>query len=186
MNYKPSMRLESARLTLVPLQFPDANDFFQAVKESLTELSPYHAWAVPQYMLREAQAHVQDAIVTDRDKKGTCYAVRGRAGRFFGEATLYPLPDAFGNTVPAFTVTHWIRSSEVANDYAVEALQTLTNHAFKNLGAKRVDSRIISTHTAAAKTLAAAGFQLEATLKNTHKLVAEDKLADTLIYTRLA
>ncbi len=180
------MRIESARLTLVPLQFPDANDYFQAVKESLNDLSPYHPWAVPQYMMREAQAHIQEAIVTDRDKKGTFYAVRGRAGRFFGEITLVPVPDAFGNAVPAFTLTHWVRSSEAANDYAVEALQTMANHVFKTLGGKRLDSHLISIHTGAAKSLAAAGFQLEATLRNTHKLVAEDKLADTLVYTRLA
>lgn len=181
------MRLESARLTLVPLQFPDANDLFQAVKESLADLTPYHAWATPQYMLREAQAQIQDAIVSERDKRGSHFAIRGKAGRFFGAAMLLPVPDAFGNTVPAFTIAHhWVRSSEASNDYAVEALQTLANHAVQKLGAKRVDSRIVSTHTSAAKSLAAAGFQLEATLKNTYKLMAEDKLADTLVYTRLA
>lgn len=180
------MRIESSRLTLVPFQFTDSNDLAQAVKESLADLTPYHPWATPQYMLREAQAHIQEAIVNDRDKKGTCYAVRGRAGRFFGEATLHPVPDIFGNTIPAFSITHWVRSTEAANDYGVEALQTLAAHAMQKLGAKRLESRIPGTHTAAAKTLAAAGFQLEATHKNTLKLVAEDKLADTLVYVRLA
>lgn len=179
------MRLETARLALISIQFTDSNDLFQAVKESLADLGKVHAWAHATYTLRDTQTHVQDGIARERENKGSTFMVRGRAGRLFGEIALIPVADPFGQPPHEFHISSWIRSSEGANDYAPEALQAVATHAFGTLKAKRLSSAVSSLDTSTIKALEKAGFQKEAVLKQTRRL-PDETFADTVIYTRLA
>lgn len=175
-------RLETSRLILIPLQFTDSNDINQAVRESLPQLSPWHAWAIDTYTLRNTQEHVQQAVSAHREGTGVTYIFRGKSGRFMGEVTLNEVPDSMGRSVPAFQLGFWVRSSEQGNGYQAEALKAVTQHAFDILHARRVEVRLHSGNTHAAQAVANAGFAVEATLHHTQR-GDNDTVADTLVYS---
>jgi RimJ/RimL family protein N-acetyltransferase len=179
------MRLETARLALISIQFTDSNDLFQAVKESLADLNRFHAWATATYTLRDTQNHVQESIAGSREGRGETLIVRSRAGRLFGEVALTPVADPFGQPPHAYKLTFWIRSSELPQDFAPEALQGVATHVFATLKGKRLSAEVSSLDAGAAKALEKAGFQKEAVLKQTRRL-PDDTFADTVIYTRLS
>lgn len=176
------MRLETSRLILIPLQFTDANDINQAVRESLVDLMPWHGWASETYTLRNTQEHVQKAVLDHRENRGITYIFRGKAGRFMGEVSITEMPDHRGQSIPAYQLTFWIRTSERDNGYQAEALKAVAQHVLDTRKARRVTIHLHSSHSHAAKAVTEAGFTLEATLRNTQR-VDDETLADTSIYS---
>ncbi|MCP5405634.1 MAG: GNAT family N-acetyltransferase [Pseudomonadaceae bacterium] len=180
-----TMRLESSHLTLIPLQFTDANDLNAAVRESLATLAPWHAWATDTYTLRNTQEHVQQAVTTQRDGTAVTYIVRGKAGRLMGEVTLTPVADTLGHVGHAHRLSFWLRQSELGKGYEVEALKAVIQHALSKLGSKRVDLHLSSRDSERMSIAQEAGLAPEATLKNTQRM-PDGSLADTMVFVKLA
>ena len=160
-----SSRLESARLVLTPLQFTDANDLHQAVRESLADLKEQFIWAEEPFTIRNAQTIVQESIANQRDGKLISYGIRSKTGRFMGTLTLKEAPDMLGRKVPMHHVEIWIRSPDKAQGYTSEALQVATDAALKSGESRRLFT-MLKAGDATAAAYQQAGYQQEATLKN--------------------
>lgn len=160
------MRLEASQVVLVPLQFTDANDFHQAVRESITELKEQFKWAEDPYTLRHAQAIVQESIAHQRDGMSTTFGIRTKTGKFLGALTLRDVPDLVGRKVPMYQVEVWVRTADAGQGYRAQALQLATDHALRDMGARRVFAAVSSADTATLDAYRQAGYVAEGTCKN--------------------
>jgi RimJ/RimL family protein N-acetyltransferase len=161
-----STRLESAHLVLTPLQFTDANDLHQAVRESLADLKDQFIWAEDPFTIRNAQAMVQESIASQREGKLIAYGIRNKTGRFLGTLTFKETPDMLGRKVPMHQVEIWIRTPDKGQNHGAEALVLASESLLKNGESKRVFAYLSTTDTSTATIYQQAGFQNEATLKN--------------------
>ncbi|MFZ2587316.1 MAG: GNAT family protein [Alphaproteobacteria bacterium] len=160
------MRLESAHLVLTPIQFTDANDIHQAIRESITDLKTQFVWAEEPYTLRHAQTLVQESVANQREGKALTFGIRSKTGRMLGALSVHEVPDMLGKKVPMHKIEVWIRQSDQNQGFWAEALQVATDAIIKSLGSRRVFAHVLSPEVA--KIYQNAGYQLEATLTNAH------------------
>ena len=177
------MRLESARLVLTPLQFTDANDLHQAVRESLADLKDKFVWAEDPFTVRHAQTIVQEAIANQREGKLIIYGIRSKTGRFMGTLGFKETPDMLGRKVPMHQAEIWIRSTDKGQGFQAEALQIGTDNALKAEGSRRVFSYLNVTDTSTATAYQNAGFAQEATFKNAC-LLADATVGNVVIWAK--
>ena len=173
---------ETERLTIRGPMPGDGKELHTAVLESLDELRPWMPWAMN--MLSE---------------KG--YEVRVREGRlkFLAREDLWLMLMLKGTkiiiggsglhridwNVPRFEIGYWVRTSYGGQGYISEAVVGITDFAFEQLGAKRVEIRCDAKNERSATIPRRLGFSYEGTLCNEDRHHETKKLRDTLIFAKV-
>jgi RimJ/RimL family protein N-acetyltransferase len=119
-----------------PVRDTDIDAVFEAVRESIGEISPWLAWCHPKYSREESQAWVTSRA--DAWAKGVEYTfaiVDAGDSRFFGVCSLnqiHPL-HRFAN------LGYWVRTSAAGRGVASAATLLVARFGFAELGLVRVE-----------------------------------------------
>ena len=88
-------------------------------------------------------------------------------------------------SIPKFEIGYWCRAGFQGCGYVTEAVQAVTEAAFRILKANRVEIRCDARNLRSRRVAERAGYHLDARLKN--DVVARDgDLRTTLIFSRLS
>jgi ribosomal-protein-serine acetyltransferase len=87
--------------------------------------------------------------------------------------------------VPKFEIGYWVRTSYARKGYISEAVAGISDFAFKQLGAKRVEIRCDKLNERSAAIPRRLGFNHEGTLLNDDRDHETNKLRDTLIFAKV-
>lgn len=172
---------DTERLTIRGPMPGDAASLREAVLESQNELIPWMPWAM--------------AIPTEEE-----YEIRIRQGRlkFLAREDLWLLLFLRGTNVcvgssglhridwavPKFEIGYWVRTSYSGQGYITEAVNGITDFAFKTLGARRMEIRCDAKNVRSAAVARRTGYVLEGTLYQD----ARDhfgNLRDTHVFARI-
>jgi ribosomal-protein-serine acetyltransferase len=159
----------------------DGKTLHQAVLESQNELRAWMPWAVD----------IMDELAYEK-------LVREGHLKFLSREDLWMLfflkdTDTLVGTgglhrmnweVPRFEIGYWVRTSFGRQGYITEAVNGITDFAFKTLGAKRVEIRCDKLNERSAAVARRAGFDLEATLHNDGRHHITSALRDTLVFAK--
>ncbi len=173
---------ETQRLVLRPPSPADAAAIQEAVEESFPELHPWMPWAAKMQSLEETRAYLERAQANF--ESGEDFAVTAFL-RDTGDFVLGTGLHVRNWAVPKIEIGYWCRTSRQHHGYTTEAVVALSQTAFLEMGAIRLEIHCDSRNLPSHKVAERAGFRLEAVLRSDDR-ANDGSLRDTVIYALLA
>jgi RimJ/RimL family protein N-acetyltransferase len=173
---------DTERLTIRAPRVEDAQEVADAVTESLTELRPWMPWAVEPPTaefeigrLRHGMAKwlTREDLLLHVMLKGTSTFVMGSG--------LHRIDWHSGK----FEIGYWVRTKFMGQGFVTEAVNGITDFAFKQLHANRVEIRCDADNLRSAAVAKRCGFLLEGILRH-DSLSVSGELRSTMIFSKLS
>ena len=182
--YPVPTSFETQRLLLRPFRVEDAPELHAALAESIDELRQFLwflPWVAEAQTLQSAEARCRRAAANFLLRADLPYlAFSKHSGRLVASAGLHRTDWE----LPRTEVGYWVRSSEVGNGYASEAVLALTGWALDVLGAKRVELVTDEMNHGSRGVASRCGFLLEGVLRNVMR-APDGSLRSSCIYAKL-
>jgi len=145
----------------------DVPSLFNAVHESMTQLSAWMVWAHPKYSMEDTQAFVSKC--GPGWEKGEQYSfamVDLQEGRLLGSAGLSAINRAHGFA----NLGYWVRTRNTRNGVATSATRMVARFSFESLGLNRVELLVPTANVASQRVAEKAGAKREGILRKRLRL----------------
>jgi ribosomal-protein-serine acetyltransferase len=173
--------IESKRVILKAPSLEYALDLHQAIQESIEDLRIWLKWAQHVPNLGECRENISRAIEAIKDKRELQFYIFTKENdTLIGCCGLHRIDW----TVPKFEIGYWLRTSYRRQGYASEVAKALTQFAFNNLGANRVEIRCDEKNVRSKLVAENLGFVLEGILRN-ESLTPDGHLRSTMVFSRV-
>jgi len=150
---------------------------FEAVTESIDELSKYETWCHPGYTLEEAAKYVhywRDAWANNR---AFYFAVEeNKTGKYIGSCGLSDYLAEHRRAGLGF----WIRTGRTGQGFATEAARLVGKFGFEDLGLQRIELETAVDNTASRRVVEKLGCKYEGLLHR--RLLLPSGPTDTAMY----
>jgi RimJ/RimL family protein N-acetyltransferase len=159
----------------------DGKTVYKAIQASLNELKPWMPWAHSNQTEEDVETNIRDSIakfITREDLR--LHLLDKVTGEFIGSSGLHRI----NWDIPKFEIGYWIDTRHSGRGYITESTEAITNFAFNELRAKRVEIRCDSTNTRSRAIPEKLGFTLEGILKNDSLSVESKELRDTCVFAK--
>nr|WP_263327572.1 GNAT family N-acetyltransferase [Neobacillus sp. Marseille-Q6967] len=167
---------------LIRMPMPgDGKAVYQAVQASLYELKQWMPWAHREQTEQDMEANIRDAhakFLTREDLR--LHLFNKETEEFIGSSGLHRI----NWDVPKFEIGYWIDTRHSGKGYITEATERITQFAFDELNAKRIEIRCDSNNTRSSAIPERLGFTLEGILKNDGISADSKELRDTCIFAK--
>jgi RimJ/RimL family protein N-acetyltransferase len=173
--------LESERLTLRMPRPEDAPAVLEALRESWAALHAWMDWAREVPTLAQQTAHLEASRQRfEALEDFPLFAFLRESGEFVGGTGLHRADWS----VPRFEIGYWIRTRRQRRGLATEAVRAVSEAAFAQLGARRLEIRCHDRNEPSWRVAERAGFALEGLLRRERRHV-DGTLRDTRLYARV-
>lgn len=167
---------------LIRMPMPgDGKAVYKAIQASLNELKPWMPFAHIEQSEEDIEANIREAhakFLTREDLR--LHIFDRETGEFLASSGLHRI----NWDVPKFEIGYWIDTRFSGNGYITEAAEAITQFAFNELNAKRVEIRCDSKNIRSRAIPERLGYTLEGILKN-DAISADGKgLRDTCIFAK--
>jgi ribosomal-protein-serine acetyltransferase len=173
------------RLILRPPQIGDGVVVNEAILESFEVLNEFMPWAKEKPSVEESEEFARQAaanwILKNNDEPYLPLFIFDKKTNQFIGGTGYHHYDW---DIPSIETGYWIRNSYAGKGFMTEALNAITQYAFKQLGMKRLTITCDIDNVRSKKIPECLGFILEGTLKGNRRKQLTNEISDTLIYSR--
>lgn len=163
-------------ITIRPYRTEDANDLYEAARESVNELLPWMPWCYPGYSRSEAEdwASSRERLFSEGSEYD--FAILDSTGRFLGGCGLNQI-----NRVHLFAnLGYWVRTSATGHGSAGAAVQKLAAFAFADTQLIRLEIICAIENTRSQRAAAKAGAIREGVLRN--RLLLHGQSHDAVMY----
>jgi len=175
---KKEIQLIDGRIIVQPYHPDDADRLYEAVCESITELSPWMPWCHQDYSIKESRQWLDSCNETWEKGSEYEFAITdSRDGVFLGGAGLNRIDIA--NRIA--NLGYWIRSSRAGHGVATAAVQLLVRFAFGELKLNRLEIIAATGNKASLRVAEKLGATREGILRN--RLVIRDRVLDAVIFS---
>lgn len=179
------MPITTPRLLLRPPQIGDGIKLNEAILESFETLRYFMDWAKAKPSVEESEEYVRQSVANWILKKCEepwlpLYIFEKKTGNFIGAT-------GFHHTVweiPTIETGYWIRNSYAGQGLMTEAMNAITQYAFKQLKVRRIAITCSPDNIRSKKIPERLGYQLEGILKANRIKPVTGEVADTLVYAR--
>jgi RimJ/RimL family protein N-acetyltransferase len=173
---------DTDRLTIHAPRYEDAQEIVEAVNESLAELRAWMPWAAQPTTLEFQQARLRRVMANwlTREDLGLQLCLKG-TNTMVGGSGLHRMNWDSGN----FEIGYWCRTKFIGQGYITEAVNGITEFAFKYLKANRVAIFCDTDNTRSAAVAKRCGFLLEGILRN-DSLNVNGELRSTLVFSKIS
>jgi ribosomal-protein-serine acetyltransferase len=171
------MRTDSG-LLVRPFTHDDAESFYQAVKESVIELSYWMPWCNPHYSLQDAVAWISYCEQAWEQKTEFPLGVfEISSGRLVGGTGINHINRAYriGN------VGYWVATPFTGRGFARKAAWMAASIGFDDLGFTRLEIAVLTHNKSSQKVAEALGAFRESISRN--RLYFEGKPHDAILYS---
>jgi RimJ/RimL family protein N-acetyltransferase len=173
---------ETERLVLRPPSPGCAETIQRAIEETFEDLQRWMPWASQLQSLEETRDFL--SVAERRFFEGEDFAVSAflkQTGEFVLSTGLHPR----NWSVPKFEIGYWCRATMQRRGLTTEAVKALTDIAFNEMTANRVQIRCDARNILSRRVAERAGYRLEAQLRSDDR-ANDGSLRDTAIYVLLA
>jgi ribosomal-protein-serine acetyltransferase len=179
------MPISTPRLVLRPFREGDGVIINEAIIESFDVLHRYMDWAVSKPSVEESEQYAREAaanwILKKCDEPWLPMCIIDKFTNQLIGATGFHSMDEFASSV---STGYWIRASRSNEGFITEAVNALTQYAFKQLGVKRIAITCDRDNIRSKRVPERLGYILEDTLTNHRKKPVTGEESDTLVYAR--
>jgi RimJ/RimL family protein N-acetyltransferase len=181
------MPIMTNRLLLRPprLFTQDAQNYFDAVTESLSELNLWLSWPKHLTSIDHAIKFIQECtnswITKNNNDIGLqLFIIDQKLKKLLGGITIWNIIWE----IPKFEFGFWLRTSETQKGYMSEAINALTQYCFLELGIKQIEIYCEIKNHVAQLVPKKLNFKLEKILKNDCIAVADGQITDRILFSR--
>jgi RimJ/RimL family protein N-acetyltransferase len=170
--------LVDGKVSLRPYRPEDAADLYEAVRESLPELSAWMAWAHRDYSIKESRAWIKPK--PEQWKRGLEYdfAIWDAAeGTYMGGCGLNRIDDV--NRMA--NLGYWVRSGRTGHGAATAATLLLARWGFEKLGLQRIEIMAAIDNIPSRRVAEKVGARVEGFLRN--RLTLNGRLHDAVMHS---
>lgn len=153
-----------------------------AMRASVMELKAWMPWAQKEQTDEETEAIIREAyakFLTREDLR--LHIFKKDTGEFIASSGLHRI----NWDLPKFEIGYWIDTRYSGKGYITEAVTAITNFAFYELKAKRVEIRCDTANTKSRAIPEKLGYSLEGILKNEGISADGSSLRDTCVYAKI-
>ncbi|KMJ57195.1 acetyltransferase [Bacillus sp. LL01] len=185
-NPKPILKDFPSEFTtdrlLIRMPLPgDGPVVHEAIIHSLSELKPWMIFAQQDQTVEDVEANIRESHSEFLQRKDLRLLVfLKETGEFVASSGLHRIDWS----IPKFEVGYWIDSRFSGKGYITEAVEGITQFAFEQLKAKRVEIRCDSNNVKSRAVAERAGYTLEGILKNSEREV-NGNLRDTCVFAKV-
>src|SRR5438105_11683944 len=131
-----NVELSDETISIRPYREEDADALYEAVHESIAEVSPWLPWCHENYSIEESREFVSTRGKSAADGEWYSFAVfEKESGKFLGGVGLN-----FINRVHLLAnLGYWVRSSSVGRGVATAATRLAARFGFEELGLHRIE-----------------------------------------------
>ena len=172
------IELTDGFITLRPYQMSDISSLYEAVRESIPEVSLWMGWCHPGYSIEESKTWV--AGQPERWDEGTSYdfaITEATGGQYCGGCGLNHLRYDIGLA----NLGYWVRTSRTRKGIATAATLLLTRFAFNELKLNRIEIIAAVGNIASLRVAEKAGATREGVLRN--RLMINGKPSDAVMFS---
>lgn len=176
-------QFESKRLLIRMPSLSDVSDVNNGIAQTLPSLREWMPWAYEPQTLANTEKRMRQAIadfITKTDLR--LHLFDKQTGEFIGSSGMHRIDWS----VPKFEIGYWLVDGYEGKGYMTEAVARITEFAFEELGARRVDIRCDERNKKSRAVAERAGFELEAVLKNDSRSADGSELRNTVIYAKIS
>ncbi len=173
-----NLKLISGSVLLRPCRPSDAVQIYEAVRESISELSLWMPWCHVDYSLEEAKSWVKSRPKAWRN--GLEYEfviIDSNDGSYLGNCGL----SRNSSEHPFANLGYWIRTSRTNQGIATKAVLSLARFGISDLELERVEITVAPGNKASQRVAEKVGAIREGVLRN--RLVIRDGVCDALIFS---
>lgn len=175
---RKKLELTDGKVILRPHRMSDASESYKAVRESLTELSPWLPFAHKDYSIRENRDWIKKR--PGEWKKGTSYdflIFDVKDGTLLGGCGLNGIHkiERYAN------LGYWVRTSRMGQGVAPAAALLLAKWGFAALNLKRIEIAVATGNERSLRATEKTGATREGVLRN--RLTIRDKVYDAVMHS---
>ncbi|WP_188456279.1 GNAT family N-acetyltransferase [Virgibacillus oceani] len=171
---------ETERLLIRCPKPGDGQVVYEAINASIEELKPWLPFAQSKQSEDDAEINIREAHIKFLAREDLRLLLfHKETGKLIGSSGLHRIDW----DVPKFEIGYWIDSRFSGKGFISEAVEGITNFAFNELNAKRVEIRCDAKNTKSRAIPERLKFDLEGVLRNEDCSVDGKELRDTCIYT---
>ena len=173
---------ETERLIIRAPRVEDAPEIVEAVSETLPELRPWMPWAKEPVTLDFQTARIRQVMAQwiTRQELGLHAYLKGTSTLVLSSG-LHRIDWQAGK----FEIGYWVRTKFMGQGFVTEAVNGITDFAFKQLHANRVEIRCDAENIRSAAVAKRCGFLLEGILRH-DSLDPSGQLRSTMIFSKLS
>lgn len=175
-------QLETERLLIRAPQTTDAKCVWQAIHESQEALQQWMPWAQKLPKLAETEENIRQSVadyITRKDLRLLLFLKE--TGEFVGSSGLHRI----NWTIPKFEIGYWLTIKMEGKGYMTEAVEAITEMAFEQLGARRVEIRCDEENVKSRLIPERLDYSLEAILHHDQLSMDGKDLRNTCIYAKI-
>ncbi len=178
------MPITTPRLIIQPPQLNDAQAVHTAILESFEELHKFMPWAQEKQTIEATEEFIRTAVanwILQRNEEPylPLFIFDNITKEFIGATGLHH----FDWQVPCLEVGYWIRTSRAGKGLMTEAINALTQYAFKELQVKRIAITCDTQNTKSKNIPERLGYTLEGELKF-NRITNNNKISNTYVFAR--
>lgn len=171
-----SVQLVDEELHLRPFRFTDSPQLYQAIHESLQDLTPWMSWATRNYTEMSAREYITIARARWDDHTFYAFAIT-RGDQILGACTLSSIHSIYHFC----NLGYWVRTSCRGQGIAGRAARLTARFAFEELGLIRVEIVIALDNQASIRVAEKIGAHYEGTLLN--RMLVGESVYDAHMYS---
>ena len=162
---------------LRPYAPDDAEALWEAVRESVAEVSPWLPWCHAEYSRAEAVEWIRTRAPLAAEKSEYGLAIVGGDGRFLGGCGINQInrTHRFGN------LGYWVRTSATGRGVATEAVRQAAAFAFRTTDLVRLEILCAVGNSRSQRVAERAGALREGVLRR--RLLLRGELVDAVLYS---
>lgn len=175
-------QIETERLIIRAPRTTDALDVWTAIHESHHALKKWMPWAQQLPQLEDTEDNIRQAVadyITRKDLRLLLFSKE--TGEFIGSSGLHRI----NWSIPKFEIGYWLTSKMEGKGYMTEAVEAITEMAFEQLGARRVEIRCDEENVKSRLIPERLNYQLEAVLHHDQLSSDGKDLRNTCIYAKI-
>ncbi len=174
----PSTTLTDGELVLRPLERSDRDAMYEAVRESLTEVSPWLPWCHAGYALGETESFIESCITAWAQQTYFPLAIfEAATGRYLGGTGVNHI-DRMNRSG---AVGYWVRTSATRRGIATKAVRLAARFGFDTLRLVRLEIVVRPQNTPSRRVAERAGAKLETLARN--RIIQHGRAYDALLFS---
>ena len=173
---------ESERLIIRAPKIEDGLDVWNSIQQSMDSLRLWMPWATPALKLHETEESLRQSIadfITRKDLRLHLYLKE--TGEFIGSSGLHRIDWS----IPKFEIGYWLDTKYEGQGYMTEAVERISQFAFEELGARRVEIRCDEENYKSRLLAERVNFELEGILRQDSVALDGNSLRNTYIYAKI-
>ena len=165
-------------VTIRPYRSDDIGALFEAVRESVYQISPWLDWCHADYSRSDSETWVSSREAAWRRREDYSFVIVDRATqRFLGGCGLNEINDTHGFA----NLGYWVRSSCTGRGVATAAAGLVARFGLQQRGLKRIEIVAAVDNTASQRVAEKVGARREGVLRR--RLMIHGRLQDAVLYS---